>query len=43
MVNTPAAEFAARIDRLPASRTIWRMIALISLGGCFSPPISCPA
>ncbi len=35
MVNTPAAEFAARIDRLPASRTIWRMITLISLGGCF--------
>ncbi len=34
-INTPAAEFAARIDRLPASRTIWRMITLISLGGCF--------
>ncbi len=35
MANTPAAEFAARIDRLPASRTIWRLITLISLGGCF--------
>lgn len=35
MPNTPAAEFAARIDRLPTSRTIWRLITLISLGGCF--------
>jgi MFS transporter, putative metabolite:H+ symporter len=35
MANTPAAEFAARIDRLPSSRTVWRMITLISLGGCF--------
>lgn len=35
MANTPAAEFAARIDRLPASGTIWRLITLISLGGCF--------
>ncbi len=35
MPNTPAAEFAARIDRLPASRTIWRLVTLISLGGCF--------
>ena len=35
MVNTPAAEIAARLDRLPSSRYIWRLIALISLGGCF--------
>ncbi len=35
MANTPAADFAARIDRLPASRTVWRMITLIALGGCF--------
>ncbi len=29
------AEYAARIDRLPTSRTVWRLITLISLGGCF--------
>ena len=32
---SPAAQIAARLDRLPASATIWRMILLISLGGCF--------
>jgi putative MFS transporter len=30
-----AADIAARLDRLPASRAVWRLIALISLGGCF--------
>ncbi|HET6183784.1 MAG TPA: MFS transporter [Acetobacteraceae bacterium] len=35
MANTPAAEFGARIDRLPATGHIWRIITLISLGGCF--------
>jgi MFS transporter, putative metabolite:H+ symporter len=32
---TQAAQLAARLDRLPATQTIWRMILLISLGGCF--------
>jgi MFS transporter, putative metabolite:H+ symporter len=30
-----AADLAARLDRLPASRHIWRLILLISLGACF--------
>ena len=30
-----AAEVAARLDRLPFTRTIWRMVFLISLGGIF--------
>jgi putative MFS transporter len=30
-----AAEIAARLDRLPPSRAVWRLIGLISLGGCF--------
>jgi putative MFS transporter len=30
-----AAAIAARLDRLPASRAVWRLIGLISLGGCF--------
>lgn len=30
-----SAEIAARLDRLPASRTIWSIIILISLGGLF--------
>jgi len=30
-----AADIAARLDRLPASRGVWRLIGLISLGGCF--------
>ena len=29
------AELAARIDRLPMTRHIWRLVTLISLGGCF--------
>ncbi len=35
MPAAPAAQIAARLDRLPATSTIWRMILLISLGGCF--------
>lgn len=30
-----AADIAARLDRLPASRTVWSLIVLLSLGGCF--------
>jgi putative MFS transporter len=30
-----AGEIAARLDRLPFSRTLWRMVALLSLGGAF--------
>jgi putative MFS transporter len=29
------ADIAARIERLPSSRAVWRLIVLISLGGCF--------
>src|SRR6267142_1873207 len=25
----------ARLDRLPSSRHVWKIIALLSLGGCF--------
>ena len=28
-----AAQIAARLDRLPMSRTLWRLVLLISLGG----------
>ena len=35
MASTSAAEFAARLDRLPTTRYVWRLITLISLGGCF--------
>jgi putative MFS transporter len=30
-----AAEIGARLDRLPANRYIWRLVLLLSLGGCF--------
>jgi putative MFS transporter len=30
-----AAKIAARLDRLPPSRTVWGLVALISLGGMF--------
>src|SRR6202162_3689816 len=35
MSNQKSAEIAARLDRLPPSRTIWTMVVLISLGGVF--------
>ena len=35
MTGTPAAQIAARLDRLPSSRTVWRVVVLISLGGMF--------
>ena len=30
---TSAAHISARIDRLPAVATIWRLVALLSIGG----------
>jgi MFS transporter, putative metabolite:H+ symporter len=30
-----AEQIAARLDRIPASRTLWSIVALISLGGAF--------
>src|ERR1700720_3763708 len=30
-----AGSIGARLDRLPATRTIWRLVALLSLGGFF--------
>ena len=30
-----AGQIVARLDRLPPSRTLWRLIILISLGACF--------
>ena len=35
MSGQHAADIAARLDRLPPSRTVWTMIVLISLGGVF--------
>lgn len=35
MSQQKAAEIAARLDRLPPSRTVWTMVILISLGGVF--------
>src|SRR5882757_4149912 len=32
---TVAAEISARLDRLPATRYIWKLVLLLSLGGCF--------
>jgi putative MFS transporter len=34
-VSKSAAEITARIDRLPSSWTVWRLIVLLSLGGAF--------
>ncbi len=30
-----AASITARLDRLPATRYLWRLVLLLSLGGCF--------
>ena len=35
MSEVASAKIAARLDRLPPSRTIWKVILLISLGGVF--------
>jgi len=32
---TIAAEISARLDRLPATRYIWKLVLMLSLGGCF--------
>ncbi|GLQ87514.1 MFS transporter [Dyella flagellata] len=35
MSETESAKIAARLDRLPSSRTLWKIIVLLSLGGLF--------
>jgi MFS transporter, putative metabolite:H+ symporter len=35
MPTDTAAEIAARLDRLPATRYIWRLVLMLSLGGVF--------
>ena len=35
MIQTQTGTIASRLDRLPFSRTIWRYVFLISLGGTF--------
>ena len=35
MSGASAAQIAARLDRIPASRTLWTIVVLISLGGAF--------
>ena len=35
MPTPTAAELAARLDRLPSSRYVWKLVILISLGACF--------
>ena len=35
MAETHAAALAARLDRLPSNRAVWRLVTLISLGACF--------
>jgi MFS transporter, putative metabolite:H+ symporter len=35
MAGEAAAAISARLDRLPATRYIWQLVLLLSLGGCF--------
>jgi len=35
MTSLASAQIAARLDRLPSSRTVWTIVLLISLGGVF--------
>src|ERR1700692_5128660 len=35
MSTDHAAAISARLDRLPATRYIWKLVLLLSLGGCF--------
>lgn len=39
MSEQRSAEIAARLDRLPPSRTVWTMVILISLGGARHPAV----
>ncbi|MBV9756671.1 MAG: MFS transporter, partial [Alphaproteobacteria bacterium] len=34
-MSASAAGIAARLDRLPSTRTVWRLVTLLSLGGAF--------
>ena len=34
-VRNEAAAISARLDRLPATRYVWRIVVLLSLGGYF--------
>jgi putative MFS transporter len=34
-MSATAAGIAARLDRLPSTRTVWRLVTLLSLGGAF--------
>jgi putative MFS transporter len=34
-LTTSGGDIAARLDRLPASRHVWGLVILLSLGGCF--------
>jgi len=35
ILTQQAATISARLDRLPATRSIWKLVLLLSLGGCF--------
>ncbi|HEV7969230.1 MAG TPA: MFS transporter [Candidatus Acidoferrales bacterium] len=35
MSTEQAAAISARLDRLPATRSIWKLVLMLSLGGCF--------
>jgi putative MFS transporter len=35
MPTEQAAAISARLDRLPATRSIWKLVLMLSLGGCF--------
>jgi putative MFS transporter len=35
MMASPARHLSARLDRLPGSWAVWRLVVLLSLGGCF--------
>lgn len=35
MLTQQAAAIGARLDRLPATRSIWKLVLMLSLGGCF--------
>jgi putative MFS transporter len=35
MMSVPARQLSARLDRLPGCWAVWRLVVLLSLGGCF--------